>query len=220
VELQQYRQRQPTEPAPSRHEAPQTAGEPQFDQFADQPDPYTAYLQAWTRWDRSQAIAQARSEWETQQVQQQRGQTFAQRLTTGKAQYPDFDSVLQNADTLGLQVSAVMQEAIADSPHAADLVYFLATHPEECHQLAEESQQTPVAAAAVMRRLLESQLALRAVPSNGSGAAARATLSTAKPPVTPVGSSPVVSDEPPGEGASAAEHARYWNRKLRVPGTR
>ena len=122
AELQQYRQRQPTEAATSRHEPTQTAGEPQFDQFADQPDPYTAYLQAWTRWDRSQAIAQARSEWETQQVQQQRGQSFAQRLTSGKAQYPDFDSVLQNADTLGLQVSAVMQEAIADSPHAADLV--------------------------------------------------------------------------------------------------
>ena len=113
-----------------------------------------------------------------------------------------------------------MQEAIADSPKAADLVYFLATHPEECLQLAEESQQTPVAAAPVMRRLLESHLAPRAVPSNGSGAAARAVVSTAKPPVTPVGSSPVVSDEPPGEAASAAEHARYWNRRLHVPGTR
>jgi len=113
-----------------------------------------------------------------------------------------------------------MQLAIAESPKAADLVYYLATHPEECIQLAEESQGTPVAAAPVMRRLLESQLSSRAAPRNGTGPAAPPKLSTAKPPVQPVGSSPVVGDDPPSDAASAAEHARYWNRKLKVPGTR
>lgn len=194
--------------------------EPQFEQFADAADPYTAYLQAWTRWDRAQGIAQALAEREAAQAAQARGQTFEARLADGRKDHPDFDQVLTQADTLGLQVSAVMREAITDSPHAADLVYYLATHPEECTQLAEESLTTPVAAATVMRRLLESHIAPRAAPSNGSGPAARAPVSTAKPPVTPVGSSPVVSDEPPGESASAAEHARYWNRRLKVPGTR
>jgi hypothetical protein len=194
--------------------------EPQFDQFADAPDPYTAYVQAWTRWDRAQALAQARAEWDAEQTAKARAQSFQSRLADGRTQYPDFDQALTQADTLGLQVSAVMQEAIADSPKAADLVYYLATHPEECTQLAEESQQTPVAAATVMRRLLESHLAPRPAPSTGTGTGARATVSTAKPPVTPVGSSPVVSDEPPGDTASAAEHARYWNRRLKVPGTR
>ena len=201
---------------------PATNGhEPQFEQFANEADPYTSYLQAWTRWDRAQAIAQARDEWEAAQTQKSRAQTFQSRLNADKVQYPDFDQVLTQADTLGLQVSAVMQEAIADSPKAADLVYYLATHPEECLQLAEESVSTPVTAAPVMRRLLESHLAPRAAaPPVGSGAAARAPVSTAKPPVTPVGSSPVVSDDPPGEGASAGEHARYWNRRLKVPGTK
>src|SRR5262245_30540883 len=32
---------------------PVPATEPQFEQFANHPDPYTAYLQAWTRWDRA-----------------------------------------------------------------------------------------------------------------------------------------------------------------------
>jgi hypothetical protein len=176
-------------------------------------------MQAWSRWDRAQALAQARSEWDAEQAEKAKAETLKARLDAGKTQYQDFDNALKEADTLGLQVSAVMQAAIADSPRAADLVYFLATHPEECTQLAEESQATPVAAATVMRRLLESQLAPRAAPSHGSGPAARATVSTAKPPVTPVGSSPVVSDEPPGDAASAAEHARYWNRRLKVPGT-
>jgi len=201
---------------------PATNGqEPQFEQFANEADPYTSYLQAWTRWDHAQQFAQARAEWDAEQTQKSRAQTFQSRLNADKVQYPDFDQVLTQADTLGLQVSAVMQEAIADSPKAADLVYYLATHPEECLQLAEESVSTPVTAAPVMRRLLESHLAPRAAaPPVGSGAAARAPVSTAKPPVTPVGSSPVVSDEPPGEAASAAEHARYWNRRLKVPGSK
>jgi hypothetical protein len=208
----------PGYPIPTLGQASQP--EPQFEQFADAPDPYTAYLQAWTRWDRAEGIAQALAAREAQYAEQARTQTFQARLADGKTQYPDFDQVLTEADTLGLQVSAVMREAIAASPKAADLVYFLATHPEECTQLAEESVGTPVAAATVMRRLLESHLAPRAAPVTGSGPAARAPVSTAKPPVTPVGSSPVVSDAPPGDEASAAEHARYWNRRLKVPGTR
>ena len=211
----------PAQPQTNGHGHAATGNEPQFEQFANEADPYTAYLQAWTRWDRAQAIAAARDEWEAAQTQKSRAQTFQSRLQADKVQYPDFDQVLTQADTLGLQVSAVMQEAIADSPKAADLVYYLATHPEECLQLAEESVQTPVTAAPVMRRLLESHLAPRAVPPSGGPAQPhRAAVSTAKPPVTPVGSSPVVSDDPPGEAASAAEHARYWNRRLKVPGTK
>lgn len=230
AELSRYRQPQLPVGPPSTPSGvtspvtPATSAEPQFQQFANEPDPYTAYMQAWARWDRAQALAQARSEWETAQTEKAKAQTFQTHLATGRTAYPDFDQVLTTADTLGLQVSAVMQEAIADSPKAADLVYYLATHPEECTQLAAESQMTPVAAATVMRRLLESHLAPRAAasPGNGAGAgtAARAAVSTAKPPVTPVGSSPVVSDEPPGESATPSEHARYWNRKLKVPGTR
>lgn len=212
---------QPAHQPPTNGHGQPAQGEPQFEQFANEADPYTAYLQAWTRWDRAQAIAQARAEWDGEQTQKQRALSFQERLNSGRGGYPDFDQALTQADTLGLQVSAVMQEAIADSPKAADLVYYLATHPEECVQLAEESVQTPVAAAPVMRRLLESHLASRAVPtSGGTGAAARAAVSAAKPPVTPVGSSPVVSDEPPGDAASLAEHARYWNRRLKVPGTK
>jgi hypothetical protein len=207
----------PAYSAPTNGHAP---GEPQFEQFADAPDPYTAYVQAWTRWDRAQGLAEARQQWDAEQAAKTQAKVFEQRLSEGRKDYPDYDQVLTEADTLGLQVSAVMQLAIAESPKAADLVYYLATHPEECTQLAEESQQTPVAAAAVMRRLLESHLAPRAAASNGPGPAAPVRLSTAKPPVTPVGSSPVVGDEPPGDAATAAEHARYWNRKLKVPGTR
>jgi len=220
AELQRLRQPAVTSPVtPLGYSAPPN-GEPQFEQFADAPDPYTAYVQAWARWDRAQGLAEARQQWDAEQAAKVQATAFEQRLSEGRKDYPDYDQVLTEADTLGLQVSAVMQLAIAESPKAADLVYYLATHPEECTQLAEESQHTPVAAAAVMRRLLESQLGPRAAPRNGAGPAAVPKMSTAKPPVQPVGSSPVMGDDPPGDTVSAAEHARYWNRKLKVPGTR
>ena len=194
--------------------------EPQFEQFANAPDPYTAYMQAWARWDRAEGIAQARLQWEAEQAQRTQAAAFADKMAAGRKARADFDAVLTEADTMGLQVSAVMQAAIAESDHAADLVYYLATHPEVCTQLAEESIATPVTAGPVMRRLLESHLSGRADASNGAGTAAPTKPSTAKPPIQPVGSSPVVTDEPPGDAATAAEHARYWNRKLKVPGSR
>jgi len=223
AELQRLRQpsvTSPVTPGPQNGQAAPAYGEPQFEQFADAPDPYTAYVQAWARWDRAQGLAEARQQWDAEQAAKVQATAFEHRLAEGRKEYPDYDQVLTEADTLGLQVSAVMQLAIAESPKAADLVYYLATHPEECTQLAEESQHTPVAAAAVMRRLLESQVGPRAAPRNGAGPAAVPKMSTAKPPVQPVGSSPVMGDDPPGDTASAAEHARYWNRKLKVPGTR
>jgi hypothetical protein len=214
--IQQRAAAPPPMPPPMQGPLP---GEPQFEQFAQFPDPYTAYLQAWTRWDHARQVEERFSRYEQQQTQKSRMQTFEQRVADGRKAHPDFDQVLTDADTLGLQVSGVMQEAIVDSPHAADLVHYLATHPEECTQLAEESEHTPVAAAAVMRRLLESRISTASVaPSHGSGTTTRAATSTAKPPITPVGSSPVVSDQPPGESASLADHARYWNRRLKVPG--
>jgi len=225
AELQRLRQppqgvTSPVTPRPQNGHAASQPGEPQFEQFADAPDPYTAYVQAWTRWDHATQLAATRAQWDAEQAAKAQAKDFEGRLSEGRKAYPDYDQVLTEADTLGLQVSAVMQLAIAESPKAADLVYYLATHPEECTQLAEESQGTPVAAATVMRRLLESHLGSRPAPSNGTGTGAPTKLSTAKPPVTPVGSSPVVGDDPPGDTASAAEHARYWNRKLHVPGTR
>ena len=215
----------PIAPAsPANGRPPASGEEPQFEQFAQEADPYTAYVQAWARWDHAQQLEARFARYEQEQAARVRQASFESRIQQGAAQYPDWQEALTQADTLGLQVSAVMQQAITESPRAADLVHYLATHPEECLQLAEESVETPVAAAHVMRRLLESQLAppAAAPAKNGAGAgtAARAAVSTAKPPVTPVGSSPVVSDAPPGDDASAAEHARYWNRKLKVPGTR
>src|SRR4030095_10351612 len=180
---------------------------------AQEAAPYTAYMQAWARWDNARQVEERFARYDAERTARAQQATFETRLQEGRAQYPDWDAALTQAATRGLKVSEGMRAAIPTSPHAADLVHYLATHPEECLQLAEESVETPVAAATVMRRLLESQV-------NPRAAAPRPVVSQARPRVKPVGSSPVVSDAPPGDEASAAEHARYWNRKLKVPGTR
>ena len=57
AELQRLRQpavTSPVTPPPQNGHAQPVPGEPQFEQFADAPDPYTAYVQAWTRWDHAQ----------------------------------------------------------------------------------------------------------------------------------------------------------------------
>jgi hypothetical protein len=205
----------PGPPAPG----PPASDEPQFEQFANEPDPYTAFLDAKWEWRLNQRLARERAAWQAEQTQKARLATFEQRIAEGRKAHADFDQALTEADTLGLQISAVMQEAIIDSPRPADLVHYLATHPEECAQLAADSQAEPAAAAKWVRRLLESRSsAARVAPANGSGTTAPAATSTAKPPITPVGSSPVVTDQPPGDGATLADHARYWNRRLKVPG--
>ena len=210
----------PTQGYLAPNAAPASGDEPQFEQFTQEADPYTAYVQAWARWDNARQVEARFAAYEAAQTARAEQARFAARVQEGRTQYPDWDEALTQAATMGLQVSDVMRAAITASPRAADLVHYLATHPEECTQLAEESLTTPVAAATVMQRLLESQVSSPAAASNGPGSAARPVISTAKPPVRPVGSSPVVSDAPPGDEASAAEHARYWNRKLKVPGTR
>ena len=198
--------------------------EPNFDRdFAnnpDYPDPYTSYLQAWARWDNARQLDERFERYQQQQAVEHQRTVFEHRLREGAQQYPDWQRALTEADTLGLQVSAVMRDAITASPRAADLVYYLAQHPEECMSLAEDTVMTHVDAAPIVRRLLEEKLGARVNAPHSVGTAPRPVVSTAKPPVSPVGSSPVASDDPPGESASAAEHARYWNRRLKVPGTR
>src|SRR5262245_53023882 len=91
--------------------------EPQFEQFAQFPDPYTAYLQAWARWDHARQLDDRFAAYESQQTRKSRLSTFEQRVAEGRKAHPDLDQLLTDADTLGLQVSGVMQDTIGDSPH-------------------------------------------------------------------------------------------------------
>ncbi len=145
---------------------------------------------------------------------------FTERTTTFKETHPDYDQHVASTDKIltdaGLGLLPVMADAIVRSAHSAEISYWLATHPSEYLQLVQDLRSLDITAAPMVRRLLEKE----AVSAGASrGAAPTAQVSHAKPPIKPLGASAVTTDDPPGDEASAAQHARYWNRKLKVPGS-
>ena len=84
-----------------------------------------------------------------------------------------------------VKIPPAMLEAIIKSDRSGDLVYNLASHPEVCIQHARESAGLPLAAAVMVRRVLESRLA-PAVPGPD---ATPTPITKAAPPIKPVGGS-------------------------------
>jgi hypothetical protein len=169
-------------------------------------------------WKAEQKVAALRSELRQEFQQAQAGREFQQAqerlLSTGKATYDDFDAVIQEAVASGVSWNATLSQALLSHPKGADLTYLLAKDLEQSKAIAQVSD--PIALGMALGRL-ESQLS----PARpGPARAATQPITHAKAPIKPVAAMPSVSaDEPPGEDASAAAHSRYWNRKLRVPGS-
>lgn len=59
---------------------------------------------------------------------------YVERMTQAKAKYPDMDEVLaQNQD---VPTNPAIDEVIAFSQDGPDILYYLATHPDECEKLS------------------------------------------------------------------------------------
>lgn len=221
--------RRPASPQvePARHADPPKPWQPKpfvdFDTWLEKhPDaaPASAYEQysrelAQDVWDQNWQRTQA------QQQEQSRHQAHRSRVETFRAAHPDYDAVI-NGSAGQLTTSAAMQEAILGSDRSADLVYWLATHPDQCTQLAGESAHAdPAQAALWMRRYLESQLTTGA--ANQPETASVVRPSAARPPVSRVGGTatlpPVDPDDLPfGPDYIKAENAR--EREAQKAGTR
>lgn len=194
--LEQSRQ-QPTREEPKPAAKPVDPSKPSWKVFEAQ---IGETYETWA--DAQDAFSDARDTWNRQQWQEEQrhqqeqserlhaGQTHRERVTAAKARYPDYDAVVEAVSTI--PVSAVLEQAILASPNSADVVYWLATHRDEFSQLASETQSLGVVAAPLVRRLLEARLGA----GERSGSVPTAELSTAKPPIRPVGvSSVTVSDD-------------------------
>ncbi len=133
------------------------------------------------------------------------------RVEVAKQKYPDYDQAVAAVDKqlfdAGLRSSDALTDAILRSDSSADLIYWLATHPEDALQLARESQGLPASAAPIVKRLLEVRLGAGERPGSGP----TAELSHAKPPVRPVGVSSVVVPDEPGEDEPVEAYIRRQN---------
>jgi hypothetical protein len=149
---------------------------------------------------------------EQQREWQRQAAAHQARVDTAKTTYADYQERVDASDTAlaeaGLALSPAVSEAILSSDRSADLVYYLATHPDELLQLAKDARQFDASAAPLIRSMLDARLG--AVASSGS--APRAS-STAKPPIKPVGASPVTpgsddSDDEPFDAYFKRMNAR------------
>lgn len=137
-----------------------------------------------------------------------------ERMAVVAARTPDIQAKIEAADAAvtaaGLPQSPVLIQAILGSDRSGDLVEWLATHPTDYLQLAREALPLDVAAAPLVRQLLEARLGA----GERSGSAPAAQESRAKPPIKPVGASPVTavpddgSDDEPFEKHFARENAK------------
>jgi len=165
--------------------------------------------------DSQRAVAEhgRQAQW---QAEQQR-QTVMAGLQTKVAEFtkthPDYQQVLQSMGTDQVDPELLI-EAVIPHDKAPELLYYLGQHPWVYHEMrliAEGKPNTP-AHVASLRRILEARM------SAGTTAAATPIVQQRQPPKPPtaVRTGPLkTGTEPPGEGASLAEHEAYYSRKRR-----
>lgn len=214
---------------PPRAEAPPspalTDPEPTIEQFKDQPDPYTAWMRAVSRWEgrqefakqdqaRQQQQAQSQREWQIQQ----RENTYIQRMSPRMAD-PTFGERFAASPLAHTKATYALPpgvrptpyndlvEEIIDSPFPDKLVEHFLDNPTEFQRLATLKSRTELARA-IGRIETRFDAAL-------PGPARTPAISHAKPPIKPVGNSPDVSveDSDDTEDLSEAAVLRHHKRE-------
>lgn len=208
-------------PAPQPEAKSQPTGdtEPQLEDFADQADPYAAWMRASARFDARQELKAAeqqraeafqksqteRQQHERQQQEMGRLKTWSERMQGAFARTPDLQAQVEAMPVL----PRPMMDVIVDSEIPDQILAHFIAHPEE---QARIQGLAPLHQFRAVSRL-EYQLEAAA---NGTGSAVQAKPKTsAHPPVSPVSGShaaPPSSGEP-GPDASYEEHKAYWNQR-------
>lgn len=194
--------------------------EPQLAQFADHEDPYGAHQRALARWDRRRDEFEAGRTHQQGHVQQLTRQQEAhwqgvfashdQELRATIAARPElqqaFARIAPQSEGLPL-----LNHAIAVDRDGVAMAVYLATHPQVFDEFALLTAPQPVTerTVAITRRLLRQRMS-----AGATGSVAPAPLSPAPRPPNPVRTAPMrTTADPPGEGASIADHAKFYAPK-------
>lgn len=179
---------------------------------------YEEFVEALADWKLEQRLGsvdqlvEQRFQKEREKEAQARALTaFQERTELGKKKYRDYQEQVDAADAAmkaeGKGITQVMAEAVFRSNLSHDLVYYLATHPDDARQLASETVGLDVSAAPLVRQLLEQRVSAGA----GHGSASTAELSRAKPPIRPLGASSVTVPDEPGDDEPVERYIARMN---------
>jgi len=220
--------RQPREAAATPRETraePAPAGE-KFPPFADWLDTnpgqeYEDYLDArWSHKQQGEATKgrEAQYQQSVQQAQAYKMEAYGERLKEFASSRPDFGQKLQATITaVNDQIPTLLYEAIIQDDNGPALLYALGSDPvfRDDMILLSDGKAVTDASVANLRRRLNLQLSRSQAGTTGSATATPPQSWTARPP-NPVRTGPVTTgDEPPGEGASISDHAKYFMPKRR-----
>lgn len=159
--------------------------------------------------------AKLQQQWQSQQTEQQKAvklQAITSQINAFRVKAPDYDQVIDAVK--GEQPPELLMAALLDGDNFPELVYYLAKHPVERHEmhLITDGKPITIQHVASVRRILEARM-----QAGTTGAAAPADPIKRQPrPPTPVRTGPMqTGTEPPGDGASLAEHEAFYTRKRR-----
>ena len=153
-----------------------------------------------------------------QQAQAYKMEAYGERLKEFAASRPDFGQKLQTTiAAVNDQIPTLLYEAIIQDDNGPALLYALGSDPvfRDDMILLSDGKAVTDASVANLRRRLNLQLSRSQAGTTGSATVTPPQSWTARPP-NPVRTGPVTAgDEPPGEGASISDHAKYFMPKRR-----
>lgn len=224
-EIDEYRAKseKPAHQAPTAQQPGTASAEPTLNDFADQPDPYAAYMRALAKFDREQDWAsreqkaletreKARQEHTAQQRQQAeetRIAAFGNKLQTALAADPSLEPLMASTD---FDIPRPMADAIieSDSPHLliAHLIQQKDTPEVQAIFALEGLKQFRALAR------LDAQLEF---PASGHSGIPAPKKTAAQPPISPVSGSAAspASGPPDPKTCSQEEYDAYWNAQER-----
>lgn len=210
-------------PAPKAPE-PFKEAEPRYEDFANEPDQYAAFLRATAAYDRRKDAAEgALKQHETQtheaiaERNRQRDAWFKAkesehlgRMEAYHQSHPEAQAILDRAGDI--QLTAAVYSAIMTADNSPDLLMRIAQDEDLRDDLTILTDGKPVTkdlVALVQRRLT------RGLTAGTTGAASlpTQTVKAVPRPPTPVRTGPMkTSETPPSDEGSLADHERYYGR--------
>lgn len=205
------------EPTPIQPPAAFTEREPTINDFANEADPYAAYVRALARYDRrkeqheaDQVAAQKAAERQEQERLTQAETTFAKvqseyqtRLVAFKESHKDFDTLLKaSADA---PLPPLLQATVLLHDKGPELVYYLLRHPDQLAEMTLLTDGRPVndQTVAIATRWLTTRAQ---AASTGSTAPSVPQFTVPRPP-NPVQTGPMsTGDDLPDDTSSLAAH--------------
>jgi hypothetical protein len=219
-ELQQARAQAARPPAEGTQEPPRTtsaewkryvndAAAPKLDEFSDEDDPYASWNAAMAYFIADRRYEERHQVESMQQAAQTRDQEFQTRLLEARERIPNFDERIKYEALRPF--SDQLAERIMASPVGPELVLYFSEHPSDAQRI---STLHPIIAIEEMG-ILQGVIKARQDAAH-SGSATAAVTSQAKPPIKPVGSSPVAADPLEiTDDLPVEEHIRRMNLRER-----